>query len=895
MDPGELTLRLRNDDGALDPWNTASPYYGNLLDAETADLVTTTGDWNPSLNCAVTRSTSQAYNGAASLRLEASANGNMAAATGSGTNAVPVRPSKPYTASALFRAAALANFCLVSINWFDSGGSSISATNGTIVTDSTSGWTLVAASATSPSTAAYASVTLKVNSAIITEQHYVDTISLTGGSGNTLWYAGDLDGLVQPRTRIDLPGWWNHLTLAQSDVTSPLTGWNALSNCSIARTTAQTHFSSGSILLTATGAGQMVAGTDSAASGRPVYPRTQYTASCVFLTALTNRNCFIGIRWWDSGGAFISESDGSTVADFVGAWALAGVTATSPSNAAYADIVIKVNSAAGSEQHYAADFTLNPGTSTLWYAGGARTLFTGYIESIKPVWPAERYAEVEITAVDGFTVLGRTKLVDTAHYDAVQALTPDGFYRLGESGTASVVNGLITMVDSSAHGRDGTYKQSVSFAHAGALPTEANTAIEITRGGGATSGGWGEIPSTACPNSTADFSVEAWVWPRSFGQSPVDRIWHVAGVGAQSLFLAIFADGTLNFVATATNGGSRTTTAALTLGRWNHVVAVKSGTTGPGNWAIYIDGVDVSGTTSTDGTGNISVTQNYALIGGFEVSGVGQGAFDGFIDEFAIFPSALSAGQVTTLFAAAHTLTTPSLAGDRIDALLDLAGWPAADRSLDAGQFMMRPVTSSLTDTFVLPYLLDLVDAEGYPAALFMGGNGSVVFEDRSHATPASVATFGDGVSELAMIRKVSPPVRDDANLWTVITGQSADGEPQTVTDTVALARYGPSSPSTLSNLQNSSDADVLTLITDLLARYGTPADRSPSFMVIPGKDPASLYPLVMTTDINDRFAMNRHTLPGGGAALLLDQRVEGVEHAIEAGKWETTWRTVPT
>lgn len=106
---------------------------------------------------------------------------NMSAAA---TN-VLVAASVDYTARAEFRAATDARDCRVLIRWYNGAGGLISTSTGVSVADSTSGWTAASVSATSPSTATYASVVVEVLDAIAAEVHYVDKIGLFQGASPT--------------------------------------------------------------------------------------------------------------------------------------------------------------------------------------------------------------------------------------------------------------------------------------------------------------------------------------------------------------------------------------------------------------------------------------------------------------------------------------------------------------------------------------------------------------------------------------------------------------------------------------------------------------------------------------------------------------------------------------
>jgi len=331
----------------------------------------------------------------------------------------------------------------------------------------------------------------------------------------------------------------------------------------------------------------------------------------------------------------------------------------------------------------------------------------------------------------------------------------------------------------------------------------------------------------------------------------------------------------------------------LELNRWHFVLAVKSGTTGPGNWKLYIDEVDVSGSTSTDGTGNVSVTSNAMVWGARTSRGVSIAAFDGLIDDGFVVLSALTSGNDTTLYDASFGLATVSLAGTKIGSLLDVAGLPSADRSLDAGQYEMQAIQGQLYNQSPLPIILDYVDSEGYPAAFWFDGEGNAVFHDNAHDTPSSTVTFGDTTGTNPHNGSGDPPVRDDHDLWTTVVCQADGGAAQTATDATAAARYVDRTLSK-TGLKNNSDADVATLTAAYLARYKAPADRVKNLTVRPVGAASTLFPYVLSIDIQDRIGYVRTRFPGSGATMTLDLRVEGVEHEIEPGDWKTTYMAVP-
>jgi Carbohydrate binding domain len=145
----------------------------------------------------------------------------------------------------------------------------------------------------------------------------------------------------------------NLLTPNQATVETDTTGW-AGSHCSIARSTAQASDGAASLLctVTSTASGYIDPGTTTATGGVMVTGSTQYSARLDFRAVTTGRSCMVLIGWFDAAGAFISNSSGNAVTDTTTGWVTSTVTATSPSNAVFANVKGLVTGPAMSEQHY---------------------------------------------------------------------------------------------------------------------------------------------------------------------------------------------------------------------------------------------------------------------------------------------------------------------------------------------------------------------------------------------------------------------------------------------------------------------------------------------------------------------------------------------------------------
>lgn len=212
----------------------------------------------------------------------------------------------------------------------------------------------------------------------------------------------------------------NVLTAMQSNFNGGITGWVADANCAIANDTGVMLEGSGSLRMTASGSGAMSARTTPAGlGGVVVMANLRYTVRASFRANSTGRTCRVTVRWYDGGGALISETFTGSVVDSSGGWAEHVHVVTAPANAASAAVVVNVLGAAAGEIHRVDTVGLMaqfaPASVTLpWVVGGAGlSASTSWIHwaSYAPVAPwdngapaaAEAYGFVieEWTGLDG--------------------------------------------------------------------------------------------------------------------------------------------------------------------------------------------------------------------------------------------------------------------------------------------------------------------------------------------------------------------------------------------------------------------------------------------------------------------------------------------------------------
>lgn len=164
----------------------------------------------------------------------------------------------------------------------------------------------------------------------------------------------------------------NLLTANQSNLETDLTGWvGAGTNCTATRSTTTAKSGAASLRLDAAGTSDMSTTTDTGASGEPVVAGETYTASA-YSKGAAARTVKVGIRWYEAGGAFISEDLGTGIANNTSDWTTrASVTAVAPATAAFASVKVFVDDPGGAgEYHYFDEIALQHGALTAWVVGG---------------------------------------------------------------------------------------------------------------------------------------------------------------------------------------------------------------------------------------------------------------------------------------------------------------------------------------------------------------------------------------------------------------------------------------------------------------------------------------------------------------------------------------------
>lgn len=518
-------------------------------------------------------------------------------------------------------------------------------------------------------------------------------------------------------------------------------------------------------------------------------------------------------------------------------------------------------------------------------------------------------------------------------YDAVvRSDAPVGYWRLGEtSGT--------TAADSSGNGRNGTYAGGPTMAQTGALTGDVDTAVRFIPNDNV------EIANNAAFNSWTAFTIECWMKKNS-------------DVNFQQFILKSLNSGTIDYQCLFDNTGkafgsfrtggvvksSPTSNSALALNTWFHYALVYNGST----LALYINGVSQG--TPTACTGTVDNNAGELNIGGND----GVSWFDGWIDEVAVYNTALSADRIAAHYGAGtqrgavedlyHGYTrgfpqrregygdqyveltaedgfgvlaraevnasfAEQASDERIAAVLDAANWRTGDSwRLGISQLgidtVLGPVgdreldggqsdvqASDPAETSALSHLQSVVETEN--GLLFMGKDGAVVFHSRQRRM-----AIGYG----APLAVFGDDLAAGELPYVDITWD--EGDDRLFTE-VRVAREGGTEQTAedtdardehfLRTLRRSTlhttDGEALDAANYLLARYKEPQLRITGLTLDPEDGTGRLWEHLLERELGD-YVEARATPLGGGNRVTQPSFIEAIEidWTAEGGAWAARW-----
>ncbi|HZD73328.1 MAG TPA: LamG-like jellyroll fold domain-containing protein, partial [Actinomycetota bacterium] len=232
---------------------------------------------------------------------------------------------------------------------------------------------------------------------------------------------------------------------------------------------------------------------------------------------------------------------------------------------------------------------------------------------------------------------------DASYSATVRGDSPYLYWRVGESSGT-------TAMDSSGNGRTGLYQGAIALGQPGAIIGDSNTAVRF--GGAPGNDGYLTTQSTTPVVNPQTFSLELWFRTTTTNGGKLIGFGN-ARTGLSSQFdrhVYMTNDGRLVFGVWVGGPITLQTTASYNDSRYHQVVATLSSA----GMRLYVDGKLI-------GSGANSVAQAYN--GFWRVSGDNLGNWPsrptnnfwkGLIDEVSIYPTALSAEQVSEHFTRGH-------------------------------------------------------------------------------------------------------------------------------------------------------------------------------------------------------------------------------------------------
>ena len=263
------------------------------------------------------------------------------------------------------------------IKVFDSttyGAGSFSADTSTptvttgIVTSSNNGQTLEADLADGTTYRAYVRVAQLVNGANYFSDWAYSQFTIDVDAPATPLITAFYDSQIGAVT-VTVFGRTNSLSPNQASLETNTTGWEASSNCAIARSTAQASIGSASLEITASAAGDAVAST-TIGTKFLVTANQEFSAIADFKAGTTTRSCQVGIRYLTSTGTTISTTYGTAVSATSSAFVTANATVLAPPTATHAQVFVRVVSASSGGVHYVDKIAFHAGDTPVFTRGG---------------------------------------------------------------------------------------------------------------------------------------------------------------------------------------------------------------------------------------------------------------------------------------------------------------------------------------------------------------------------------------------------------------------------------------------------------------------------------------------------------------------------------------------
>jgi hypothetical protein len=531
------------------------------------------------------------------------------------------------------------------------------------------------------------------------------------------------------------------------------------------------------------------------------------------------------------------------------------------------------------------------------YATTTYQLFDGFVDGWPQRYKPGRVGTASVTATDASKYL-RRRIGTNPYNKAVAADAPTQWFHLGERSGRRLheAQGLTTW--------EGTWSADRSDYTADALVVSGDGALKLAALPDVASG---YISSFMAP---APITVECWfkadkppkgdygdwaaiLWQRGLGLQ-IGSATNNFGYGAGSVRFVI-TDGT-NGVIADTNFGYFNT--SVCDGQPHHIVCTYNAAQTQAH--IWVDGIDrLAAQTITGHTGF------FFFLGGPELNWLGSWDGEAVLDELAFYSSTeMSSAQVRAHYVAGSAPWAGDLTGARIGRFLDLMGWPAGWRDIDAGQQTLSTARWSADQTYGGELDLIATTEQGRWGVAWWDA-GKIYYRDRTapfvDARSTTVqAAFTDDPAAGSGVRYEGIDLSyDESQVVRQVTVKWQGGD-YTFTDPTVTATDLYRSVTIETEL--GSEYEALALGEYVIQRYSVPFIRVKSITVRPtrvangfGTWQDDAWAACLGLRDGDRVTV-QCTPQGLGSPVTLTCFVEGKRHEASAGiaGWETVFYLSP-
>lgn len=489
--------------------------------------------------------------------------------------------------------------------------------------------------------------------------------------------------------------------------------------------------------------------------------------------------------------------------------------------------------------------------------------YAGFVDG----WP-QRYqfpelADCEVGASDGLTLLGWAETNASPFEARMEDLVPLHWWRLDEKAGATEV------ADSGTGRRNGHpvggAQDSLEFSPGVDRISEA-TCLQLRNSGG------GYIDVTGCAQWTT-FTALAKGDPVA-GQG-IDYLWSATN-GTTWQFVGMY--GNTGRITACDGVTQRTTSGAYNDGQVHHIAVV----TAFGTCNIYVDGVLDNGSNSpADPTpsGSKSYIGNH-----IEPSST---KWNGKVGHVALWNTALTATQISGL---QETIVgwDDDTTGDRVGHLLDLAGWPTADRDISVNGTLLGAVNGQDWTDDVLANIKIVEASEA--GQFYQQPDYTMRFRARTDpltdprsTTPRYVFSDEDTTG---VYRYESLKFGEQSTYLHNRVKVTYSGGEVIVADDASVAAYGARDHSISTTLGTAAQAR--NLADAVLYQFSYPRLIVESIELNPAADQRLWLPC-LDLQIGDRVTVRRHP-QAVGTAISVDVIVEGVTARIGDGRNTATF-----